>query len=649
MPKAGILLILLLAAGCAAESRERLKTLGRLPDAPVSRDSGRGGATTVARIDVTPANKSRRVNAEQVMIATVYDRDGKPKSRGRVEWTLEGPGKIVAVDEGNLLNRGKRVDPRFAIGYTSASQRTITGDRDDPRDDFDLGPGQTWCIVTSAEPGRTTLIAQSDDAKAEAAIRWTDGETNRPGTTTSGAERPDAPQVSLDVKLPKAVGIGRDVPVTISLANSGRRDSQPLTLKATVPDGVEIVRIDPPAIRRSGNTLSWAFERLASGESQEIVLVVKSKDRGPLNITASAESADGLRAEQRVGTSVDAAGMNLRIDAPATAATGGTMPVRVTVTNTGSVPVENAIAWVDGPDDSSKPTEKAVGTIPANESKTITVNVPVERAGKIPVRVNVTADGGLSDRAEATVQVGKSDLELSISGSESFPVGQDGLFEFRVTNRGDAPLANAAIQVNVPRPLAAGTASDGGRSSEGGATWTVGTLAAGESKVVRLSVSGDRISESVALTATADGELGNGQCVRAKEASFRVAVVGLPVLTMQLSDPVGPVAVGGRATYRVTVRNKGNAPARDVIVTANATDELRPARGSGPNRTEAKIGDRTFTFPTLGELPAGASAIYLLETDALKVGSARLQAAVKSREIEKPVQEEQATQIERKR
>ena len=72
-------------------------------------------------------------------------------------------------------------------------------------------------------------------------------------------------------------------------------------------------------------------------------------------------------------------------------------------------------------------------------------------------------------------------------------------------------------------------------------------------------------------------------------------------------------------------------------------------RGSGPNRTEAKVGDRTYTFSTLGELAAGATASFMLEADALKAGSARVVAEVKSREIEKPIQEEQATQIERKR
>lgn len=647
-----VLVVACLTAGCASPARERLKTLGSPPDGAALSDAVRG-ETNVARIDVTPSTRSRLAGAEQVVIATVYDRDGKPKPRAKVEWTLEGVGKILAVDEGTLLHRGKRVDSAFGYGYSSASRRSILGDRDDPRDDFELEIGQTYCIVTAAEPGRTTVTAHSPDmtdAKAVATIRWTDGNAKAPRiATTGGGERPDAPQVSLDVAMPKAVGPGREFPATIVLANTGRRDSQPLTVSAAVPDGVEILRIDPPASRRSGNTPSWTLERLAAGETQELSLTLRAKERGSATVTVAAESADGLRAEQRVGTSVDAAGMTLKIDVPATASTGGTLPVRVTVTNAGAVPVENAVAWVDGPDGSAKPIEKSVGTIPANESKTMTVNVPVERAGNIPVRVNVTADGGLADRAESIVQVGQAELDLAISGSESFPVGQEGMFEFRVTNRGDAPLANVTIRTEVPRPLAAAKASDSGRSVESGASWTVGTLAAGESKVVRLGVKGDRLTERVALSATAEAELGSGIRIRAKEATLRVAVVGQPVLSLRLAEPVGPVVVGGRATWRATIRNTGTAPAREVTVTATLTDEFRPTRGNGPNRAEARIGERSYTFPALGELPPGATAIYLLDADAIKSGSSRIHLEVKSREIDKPIQEEQATPVERRR
>lgn len=656
-PLYGFLAFALLAAGCAG-SRERLQTLGSPPDSPTNRDSAKPGDSKSARVDITPATKSRRVNSDQVFIATVYDRDGKPRGRQRVEWTLEGPGKIVAVDDGGLLTgRGKRVDSQFGYDFTASSNRSVNRDKDDPRDDFDVQAGQAWCIVTSSEPGRMTVTAHAPDiaddanAKATANLTWTDGGAKLPSAFAAAneLEKPEGASVSLDVKLPRAVGVNAEVPVKIVLANGGKKDSQPLTVRATIPDSVEILRIDPPALRRTGNGLTWAYERLAAGETQEIAVTVRANQKGPMNVTASAETADGLKAEQRMGTNVDAAGLKLKIDVPASAATGDKLPVRVTVTNAGNVPVENALAWVDVPDAIKNPVEKSIGTIPANESKTVTVPVAIDRAGKYAVRVNVTADGGLADRAEATTQVAKAELELSISGSETFPVGQEGLYEFRVTNRGDAPLAKVAVQVSVPRPLTVGTATENGVGSKGGATWTVGTLAAGESKVVRLSVSGDRITEGATISATADGELASAGRVRAKEASTHIAVVGLPVLSLQLTAPTGPIAVGGRATCRVTVRNRGNAPAHDVSVTVTVTEEFRPTRGGGPNKSVATIKDQSFTFPAVGEIPAAATATFELEADAVKVGSARVVTEVKSREIEKPILDEQAAVVEKKR
>lgn len=664
MPKIGILLLALVPIGCAAESRERLKMLGTANDVPSQRDSSSTRELAFVRIEVSPESRSRRVNTQQLVIATVFDRSGNPKSRAKVEWTLEGTGKIVAIDEGTLLNRGKRVDANFAYGFTSSGKRTVAGDRNGPRQEFELQAGQTWCLVTSSEPGRTSLSARvldagTEDNQAVATIRWTEADSRQPGSRNSTiptesisqgserlvVERSENSQVSLDVKLPRTIGQNRDSIAKILLANNGLKDSLPLTVRANIPETVEILRIDPPVIRRNGNSLTWAYERLAAGETQEIAIVLKPRERGPLSLTATAETADGLRAEQRLGTNVDSAEMKLRVDAPPTAATGGMLPIRVTVTNTGAIPIENAMAWIDGPDGGNQPFEKRLGTIPANESKTVTVNVPVERAGKMPIRVNVTADGGLADRAESIVQIGKSELELTLTGSETFPVGQDGLFEFRVTNRGDAPLADVTIQALLPKSLSVRTATEGGRTSDGAANWSLGTLAAGESKVARLSVVGDRISDTSTLTARADGELASGQRIRAKDASLRVAVVGMPVLTLRLEEQTVAMAVGGRTTYRATVQNRGNAPAHDVVLTATVSDELRPIRGSGPNRLDARTGQQRFTFPTIGELTAGAKATFILETEALRTGSARLAVEIKSRELEQPIKDEQAIQI----
>lgn len=661
-PMVGIL-ISCLAVGCAGSSRDRLRDMDRLSDSADT--TSRRPAAKAGRLELTPTSKTNRVNAEQILIATFYDREGSARSRRRVEWTLDGPGSIVATDEGGFLpNPGKKYDPKYAVVYTNTFRQTIKGDGGR---EVEVHQGQTYCTVTSPVEGQTTITAYApdlgDSGRVIAKLTWGNGQfrptddadttprdpDTTPRETTSLTSRPavnsDGAQVSLDVKVPRTVGVNQETPVTISLANVGKVESQPLTVRATIPDHAEFVKADPPAIRRSGNTFTWAFEGLPGAKSQDITLTVRPTKKAPLNVTATAETADGMKAEQKAGGDVDSAGMKVKVEAPTYATTGENAKVRVTVTNTGNVPVSNAVAWVDVPDLKRDPIEKGVGTIAAKESKTVTVPVAFDKAGKFPIRVNVTANGGLTDRGEATVTVGRAELELTINGPETIPVRQDGLFEYRVTNRGDTAVADVKVQTTLPRGVTASTATENGKTTNTGATWTVGTLAAGESKVVRLNTTGDRQGDKLSVTATADGELASGARVSAKGASSAVSVVGLPVLTMDVADPIGPVRVGGRAVFRVTIRNRGNASAHDVVLAADATEELRPTRGSGPNSFTATIADQKLTFPSLTELPAGSTATFTVETEAAKAGSSILTVQLKSKELTTPLKEEQATKI----
>ncbi|QEL19425.1 DUF11 domain-containing protein [Limnoglobus roseus] len=695
-PMLGILIggLIAIGSGCANSSRERLRAMDSLSndgdrrsESSTGRDTPRSSTSGVGRLEVTPTSRTNRVNAEQALIATFYDRDGSTRSRRRVEWTLEGPGSIAATDEGGFLpNRGKKIDSKYAVVYTNTFSQSVK--RDNARDDFEVHQGQTYCVVTSPVEGQTTVTAYAPDisdvekGRVVVKLTWTKGQfrkdaaateettpptadpdtTPRENPTTSAKEngtttprengsltsRPrsdEGVQVSLDVKVPKAVGVNQEVPVTISLANVGKAESQPLTVKATIPDHAEFVRADPPALRRSGNTFTWAFEGLPGSKNQDITVVVRPTKKAALNITATAETADGMRAEQQAGSDVDTAAMKVKVDAPTYVSTGDEATVRVTVTNTGNVPISNAVAWVDVPDLKNAPLEKSIGSIAARGTKTVFVPVTLDKAGKFPVKVNVTANGGLAERGDAILTVGRAELEVTMSGPETISVRQDGLFEYRVTNRGDAPLADVKVQATLPRGLTAATATENGRTSDAGAAWSLGTLAAGESKVLRLNTTSDRQAEKLAVAVSADGEMPGGNRVKAKGASSLVSIVGLPVLTLVVADPVGPVRVGGKAVFRVTVRNRGNASAHNVVVSAEATDELQLKKGTGPNDLIATVADQRFTFPSLAELPAGSTATFMLETQAVKSGSARLSTTVKSREITSALKDEQATQI----
>src|SRR5207244_11467144 len=97
------------------------------------------------RIEMRPQSRSLPVGATQVLIATVYDEAGVPRRHRRVEWMIEGPGSIVEVDDnGDLQDRGVKLDNKSAFSFTDYFEHRLTRGNDQ----FTIGPGQTWCVVT---------------------------------------------------------------------------------------------------------------------------------------------------------------------------------------------------------------------------------------------------------------------------------------------------------------------------------------------------------------------------------------------------------------------------------------------------------------------------------------------------------------------
>ena len=145
------------------------------------------------RIELRPDVCTAPVRGTQAFIATVYDDEGVPRRKRRVEWMLEGPGNIIEVDENGIMrDHGMKVDNRFAFSFTNYLERRITRGTEE----FTIGPGQTWCIVTSAVEGETTVIAYApaiadwDKSRVYARLNWVDGQLRYPPpvTTRAGGE-----------------------------------------------------------------------------------------------------------------------------------------------------------------------------------------------------------------------------------------------------------------------------------------------------------------------------------------------------------------------------------------------------------------------------------------------------------------------------
>ena len=714
------------------------------------------------RIDLTPGRVTNPVNAQQVLIATVVDKDGKPRRSRRVEWILDGPGHIVEVDESGLFaGRGYKVDNTYAVSYTDYKEHTITRGNDDPRDDFTIYPGQTWCVVSCAIPGETVVTAYAPEVhdwrngRITTRITWTDTQfdfpppvisrlggsavlsttvrragrnepasgmkvryrivegtpaaltsrsgagttavlsgaglteaevlagtdgtaavtvvqpTPQPGTTRVVIEvlKPDtdgtprvigrrettvewaAADLTLDVVPPRVAAVGQDASVRLVIANTGKVESSAVTVRLELPDGVEFVRATPSQVVQEGRVITWNLPAIAGERQETVELVVRSAKRGNYPFTVVAQSVDGRSARRDSALQVDQAGVKLAVTVPDTVPLGGRVPARVTVTNTGAVPLDSATVWVSvdaglAGTAGTNPIELAVGRIPAGEAKTVELPLAASRPGESRLRANVVADGGLSDRVESVVAVRKADMKVTISGPERLIVGAAATWEITVMNTGETPLQNLSVQASLSPALTlkATTAATGSRLADQ-EHWTIDSLAPGERKVLKLQAVAEQMTPRA--TVTVQAQAGDHRTGPRATTQATVTVSGQPALVLALADPSSQVPVGRRGGVRITVSNRGNGPAENVEVALTVTPELKLHGGRGPNGEVARVEGDSIRFPAVAQIPPGTSQGFIVEVEAVQTGSARIRVEARADHLLQPLRDEQPLQITR--
>lgn len=225
---------------------------------------------------------------------------------------------------------------------------------------------------------------------------------------------------------------------------------------------------------------------------------------------------------------------------------------------------------------SAVPGQAAVGlsdgVIPAAGSCTIEVPVTADAAGgyvnTIPAGAVSTADGvGNAAPASATLDVDAAEPALtlvkssSVTRDDQYVAGDPMTFVFVVTNTGNVPLTDIAIDElrftgSGPPPVPSCPALDGplevGRQLTCTAEYTI-TAADASAGALR--------NDAVAGATTAGGD-------RLESAPSTVLVPAAPVASATLEKTVTPatVAVGEQATYRYTITNTGNEALQAISV-----------------------------------------------------------------------------------
>lgn len=437
--------------------------------------------------------------------------------------------------------------------------------------------------------------------------------------------------VVLEKSAPAEVAVNQEYTYTIKVTNSGSLAAKNVKVTDMPGKGLTIVKADP-----AGNG-SWTFAELGPGESKTITVTAKATAAGVVENCATVTFTPVIC----VATNVIEPALKLVKTAPEEVLLCDRIPIKLTVTNTGTGTARNVkisdklpagLVTVDG---NKSDVAINVGDLASGQSRSYTIVTKPGKTGTFNNTANAMADGGLKASASAKTVVRQPKLTIAKTGPKMQFIGRNVTYQITVKNTGDAGARDAVVMDALGAGATFVSATDGGTFANGNVTWNLGTLAKGAAKTVSVTVKPAGQGE-ICNTATA-----KAYCADAVTAKACTNVKGIPAVLLEVIDITDPVEVGDNETYIITVTNQGSAPDTNIKIAVTLEDAQSHVSNSGP--TKGNAAGKNVTFAPLPSLAPGAKATWKLVVKAEKAGDIRLKVVMDTDELTRPVQETEAT------
>jgi uncharacterized membrane protein len=276
-----------------------------------------------------------------------------------------------------------------------------------------------------------------------------------------------------------------------------------------------------------------------------------------------------------------------------------------------------------------------VGTLEPGRGMQYTTQLKPGGRGRQQNRVQATAAEGVSAEATAETLVRAPLLRLSGHTSTDAVPGRPVNVCLVVENLGDAAEPRVTLSLPIPGGVQVVGASQGGVVAADRITWEIAELSAGDDREV-----------CAAVTVVEPGELSlpasaRGDCAPPAETVCRVAVAGIPAILLEVMDLDDPIEVGSPETYEIRVTNQGSAAGTNIrlVCTLEESQELLSTTGPTPMQAAGRI----LTSEPLPVLAPKAQATWRVTVRAGTAGDVRFSVRLNSDQIERPVEETEAT------
>lgn len=446
------------------------------------------------------------------------------------------------------------------------------------------------------------------------------------------------PQLQIAKSAPGTAAIGKPLIYSIKIKNVGNAVADDVVVEDFIPEGARLTGTIPQA-ELINNRLTWRFARLEPKQEQEIKIRVVPEKEGQIGSVAT------VRMKTEIGsrTTITAPRLKLELQAQKDAKVGETIVVRYRISNTGSgeatkVVLQHALPaqlqHTMGAD-----LEYDVGTVPAGTTRDVTLQLVAAQAGEAFNTAVVTAEGGMTDRANATVSVMGAQLKVTRRGPARRYLNRTAVYENTVANTTHRDSDPATLIEYVPEGMEY-VDSNGGQYSPIKRTvaWSVPAIRSGDKLKfqVQLKPISAGSHESLVQVVEQTGFKSN--------AKSRTQVVNLHNMGLDLSQLDGPLEVGEKVVFTIDVRNRGTSAATNSVLEVQVPRELRVLE-AGP--VEAKfVENNVARFEPVPEIRASGQKRFQIVLIAEQAAQdVRLRATIRSDQMPQRLLKEESITV----
>ena len=268
------------------------------------------------------------------------------------------------------------------------------------------------------------------------------------------------PQLVVEVQAPKTALAGDDVPLRIRISNPGTGVATGVLITNVVPAGLE---------HDGGGELEYEVGDLQPGDARDLDLSLRAVRPGQVVNLLKAVGDGNLATDVKTAIEITAPALALEVDGPKRRYLDRQATYTVSVSNPGTATAQavelatylpKGLQFVEADnhgeyDAATHSVRWLLEELPARERGSVTLTaLPIE-PGQQMLRVETTAERGVSARKEEAVLVeaAASIVFQVVDSVDPIEVGGETTYEIVVANQGSKEATNVTLAVQLPEVM----------------------------------------------------------------------------------------------------------------------------------------------------------------------------------------------------